>query len=319
MKGIQPTNNRFEKCLTVWVKGRLIFPVVLLLHLAVSPQLHAETTAPNTPLDRLLAAIHLPAETADSIFITESIAVSGCEDYPYHDNGPASGLKRLVSDLKAGLQQGLQCLNGQGPMGQLHPYHQHQAAKLVELLEAPRPKSLQCVKDELFAYAMAASPHQKLSNPSLIERFKQSPRLTILLDTYRIGGLLSRKHDAKTYQVFFKMDEQQITQHLMGKPMRLQGMHRYENLPGLLFHETIHWLGHVHSKIHPDLTFLYETCCFGGSEYIQDSDANAGFQARACNILKDSELWDANQYQQTRLWHHKGYDELKREMRDYYE
>ena len=124
MKGVQSINKQFNKWFTGRVKSSLIFPVVLLLHLAVSQHLHAETTASNTPLDRLLATIHLPVDTAESAFITESIKVSGCRDYPYHDNGPASGLKVLVSDLKAGLQQGLQCMSGQGPMGQLHPYHQ---------------------------------------------------------------------------------------------------------------------------------------------------------------------------------------------------
>jgi hypothetical protein len=320
MKGAQPINNHYEIRVAGWAKKWLIFPVVLLLHLAVSQHLHAEiTTTSDTSLDRLLASINLPDDTTESFFISESIAVSSCRYYPYHDNGATSGVKQLVSDLKAGLQQGLQCLSGQGQMGPLHPYHQRQAAKLIELLETPRLKLLQCVQDELFAYAIAASPQQRLSNQSVRERLKESPRLTILLDTYRIGGLLSQNFNTKAYHEFFKLNEKQITQHLMAKPLRMPGLHRYKNLPGLLFHEIVHWLGHTHSNIHPDLTFLYETCCFGGSEYIQDNNANADFQARACNILKDSELWEANRYQQTRLWHHKGYDQLKLEMRDYYQ
>ena len=318
MKQIQPTNHHSAKWFAGWAKARLMLPGVLLLQLVVSQYLHAETTASGTPLERLLAGIDLPAETAESVFITKSIEVRDCQDYPYHENSPTAGLEHLVSDLKAGLHQGLQCLSGLGRMGRLHPYHQRQAAKLIELLEQPRPKLLQCVKDELFAYAMAASPQQRLSNQPLQKRLDESPSLTILLDTYRIGGLLSQKFNAKTYQEFFKLDEKQVTQHLTGKPLRMQGMHRYENLPGLLFHEVVHWLGHVHSNLHPDLTFLYETCCFGGSEFIQDIDANAGFQARACNILKDAELWETNRDQQARLWHRKGYDELKREMRSYY-
>ena len=78
-------------------------------------------------------------------------------------------------------------------------------------------------------------------------------------------------------------------------------------------------LGHEHTSIYPDLTFLYETCCFGGSEYIEDEHVNADFQARACAILKDDELWPANLYQQMRMWHHKGYDQLKREIREHYD
>jgi len=272
----------------------------------------------DTPLGRLLASIQTPASTDKSVFITDSIQVTGCEDYPYHEINQHAGVKRLVSDLKAGLQHGLQCLSGQAPMGKLHPYHHRQAERLVEVLEDDRPKSLQCVNDKLFAYAMAASPEQKLTDKSLPRQLKGSPRLTILLDTYRIGGLLSQKFDEKTYKEFFKLNKEQIAQQFIGKPLRLESMHRYENLPELLFHEVIHWLGHTHSSIYPDLTFLYDTCCFGGSEYIKDDSINASFQNRACNILKDDELWTAYRYQQMRLWQHKGYDQLKREMRDYY-
>ena len=74
----------------------------------------------------------------------------------------------------------------------------------------------------------------------------------------------------------------------------------------------------MHTNIDPDVTFLYETCCFGGSEYISDDQLNAGVQARACNILKDKELWSANPYKKMHLWQHKDYDQLKREMREYY-
>jgi hypothetical protein len=204
-------------------------------------------------------------------------------------------------------------------MGPLHNYHQRQASRLIELLGDDQPKSLQCVSDRLFAYALAASPRQKLDDPELVDQLRKGPKLTILLDTYRIGGLLSKKFDEKTYQEFFHLNQQQINRHLTGKPLRLKGMHRYENLPGLLFHELIHWLGHVHGNLYPDITFLYETCCFGGSEYIQDDQMNKYYQARACNILRDDELWSANRYQQMRIWHHKEYDQLKREMRDSYD
>ena len=139
-----------------------------------------------------------------------------------------------------------------------------------------------------------------------------------MLDTFRLGGLLSQKFKPETYQLFFKLNQREIIQHLTGPPLRMQGIQRYENLPGLLFHEMIHWLGHVHSNIDPDVTFLYETCCFAGSEYINDEKANAEFQSRACDILKDEELWTAHPYKKMRLWHHKEYDQLKREMRDYY-
>lgn len=307
---------------TKWLAGcgiRLLFNyTTLLLFLLVFNSSSAFAEQNETPLHRLLASIKTPESVDNSVFLTESIQVSGCEDYPYHDIDQHSGIKRLVSDLKAGLQQGLQCLGGQGPMGQLHPYHQHQAEKLIKLLEDDRPKSLQCVNDKLYAYAMAASPEQKLTDKALARRLKESPRLTILLDTYRIGGLLSQKFDVKIYEEFFKLNKEQIAQQLVGKPLRLEGMHRYENLPELLFHEIIHWLGHTHSSINPDLTFLYDTCCFGGSEYIKDDHINAGFQARACNILKDDELWSANHYKQIRLWRFKGYDQLKREIRDHY-
>jgi hypothetical protein len=281
-----------------------------------SPAIEAH---PETPLQRLLDSIQVPAAIDKTVYLTETITVTDCEDYPYHDPAQASGVTGLVSDLKAGLKQGLQCLAGQGPMGPLAAYHSDQASRLIALLEGDQQKSLQCVNDELFAYAMAASPRQRLSDQALTERLHNSPGLTILLDTYRIGGLLSQKFDAGTYQTFFNLNQQQITQHLTGKPLKMQGMHRYRNLPGLLFHEMVHWLGHEHTGLYPDLTFLYETCCFDGSDFIENDAINAGFQVRACHILKDEELWSANPFQQMRLWRHKAYDQLKREMRSAYD
>lgn len=259
-----------------------------------------------------------PIANSDAMRLTDSLQVSGCSDYPYHEAGNNGGEAQLLNDLREGLQQGLMCLLGEGPMGYLHSYHEQQAMNLLQLLNSEQPKSMQCVRDELFAYAMAASPLQKISNPDLQQRLNTSPRLTILLDTFRLGGLLSQKHPAKTYEVFYKLDKEEITEHLTGKPMRLKGVQRYENLPGLLFHETIHWLGHVHTNLNPDLTFLYETCCFGGSEYIKDKPANVRFQARACDILRDDELWTAHPYKRMRLWHHREYDQLKGEMREHY-
>ena len=110
------------------------------------------------------------------------------------------------------------------------------------------------------------------------------------------------------------MDDEQIKQHLTGKPLRLKGVKRYENLPGLLFHEMVHWLGHLHTNLEPDITFLYDTCCFGGSDFVEDKTANQNLQTRACNILKDDELWNANSYKKARLWKYKEYNELKREI-----
>ena len=92
------------------------------------------------------------------------------------------------------------------------------------------------------------------------------------------------------------------------------------DLPALLFHEMVHWLGHEHSAIYPDMAHLYETCCFGGSDYIDDPQQNARFQASACRILKDDDLWSNaySRYRQMRQWHFKDYGRLKIMMRDSY-
>ena len=246
-----------------------------------------------------------------------TVHVSGCDDYPYHINSNQMnyGNPRLLNDLRSGLTQGLMCLTGQDPLiGKLHPYHHQQAYRLMDLISSDKPKSLQCVQDELFAYAIASSPDQKISSEKARIAFDNSPKLTILIDTYRIGGLLSKKLPQESYATFFKLNNEQIEQHLTGKPLRLNGIDRYEDLPGLLFHEMVHWLGHLHTNLQPDITFLYETCCFGGSEFISDKAINQNLQARACKILKDDELWNANNYKRARLWKHREYNELKREI-----
>ena len=277
-----------------------------------------EMSSTHAEILQLVDTFKAPEQSSDSGFISDSLQVSGCDDYPYHNNDQPQGVAQLVKDLQSGLQQGLMCLTGQGPMGKLHPYHETQALRLMFTLQNDQTKSLQCVRDELFAYAMAASSQQRLSDPALVKKIKNSPALTILLDTYRIGGLLSQKFEPDTYKVFFKLDNEEINQHLTGKPLRMKGVKRYENLPALLFHEMIHWLGHTHTNINPDITFLYETCCFGGSEFIDDAQTNQDFQAKACEILKDDELWSAHPYQKMRLWKHKQYDQLKRDIRANY-
>lgn len=259
---------------------------------------------------------------AEPFSALNNLTISGCQDYPYHlqtIEHQVPGIIKLKKDLSEGLQQGLSCLAGTNPrVGQLHRFHQRQGEKLQALLTNEQPKSIQCVKDELFAYAMASSPRQQLASPVLKKRLDNSVDLTILLDTYRIGGLLSTKFKPATYKNFFKMNQQQIDEHLTGKPLRMKGLHRYKNLPALLFHETVHWLGHEHSNITPDVTFLYETCCFGGSEYIEDEKLNSKFQTRACNILRDDELWSSADKLKTKLWKKKGYRKLKTEMRKFY-
>jgi hypothetical protein len=134
---------------------------------------------------------------------------------------------------------------------------------------------------------------------------------------YRIGGLLSRRYDEDTYRSFFNLNEVQFREHLTGSPLYLDNTHRYKNMSALLFHETVHWLEHTHGYIRPDVTTLYDTCCFGGSDFIDDKKLNSEFQAEAeaCNIMRDDELWSANNYQKVRLWHYKSYDRFKGRMR----
>ena len=253
---------------------------------------------------------------AHTSFITHSISVTQCASYPYHGEG--HGVDQLISDLSEGVQQGVACLAGKSRAGQLHEFHENKARQLLAILNSEQPKSLQCVSDELFAYAMAVSPHQQVSSIELRKKISDSPELTIFLDTYRIGGLLSKRFDVKTYQDFFKLNDSQITEHLTSKPLRMKGLHRYKNLPALLFHETVHWLGATHTNLGPDLTFLYETCCFGGSDFIANESVNVGFQTAACNILKDDELWSAQPEQQKKIWKDKGYKNLKTRMRQFY-
>ena len=298
---------------------RLLFGVSFFL---LSNLLHADDTSGlelSQQLDEFLNSLDTRqnnGSTFESTLISDSITVSHCSQYPYHADSP--GVELLVKDLSEGIQKGVACLTGKSEQGMLHVFHQQKARQLLAILNSDQPKSLECVSDELFAYAMAVSPQQHVSSAEIQRKINLSPRLTIFLDTFRIGGLLSKRFDVKTYQEFFKLSKGQITEHLTSKPLRMKGLHRYRNLPGLLFHETIHWLGTTHTNQGPDLTFLYETCCFGGSEYISNASVNAGFQQAACNILKDDDLWSANPEQQKKVWKEKGYRKLKTTMRQFY-
>ena len=202
-------------------------------------------------------------------------------------------------------------------MGKLHPYHEEQGRLLRALLEAPKTKTFLCVADEMYADAAATQKQPLPDSDGLAKILSRVEHPGVVLDVYRVGGLLSRHYSEETYRQFFKLNDTQIKEHLTGHPIQMAGNHRYKNMPALLFHEMVHWLGHSHSYINPDVTFLYETCCFSGSDYIDDPTLNSKYQLQACNILRDDELWSANPYQKTRLWHYKGYDQLKQEMRDH--
>lgn len=267
--------------------------------------------------ERILAAVNQIG--SDSNEADSDIKIIGCNNYPYHQNTSLDeGEANLINDLKAGLAKGLRCLAGQGPQGALHPYHLYQGLKLLRLIENGQTKTFKCVEDQVFAYSVAKGPRGQDTGNSMQDILGPLPPYSVILDTYRIGGFISNKHSEDDYRNFFKLKDNQITELLTGTPLRLKGVHRYQDLPALLFHEMVHWLGHTHSNMYPDVTHLYTTCCFGGSDYIEDEAVNEGFQQQACNILKDDELWSANKYQQMRQWRYKGYDQLKREMRGQY-
>lgn len=258
-------------------------------------------------LEDVLPNLHLKREEGARVHTSTALQFENCGTYPYAE--AAGGEKKLIQDVRDGLKQGLSCLIGKGPAGYLHPYHHRQAYRLMSLLDNEQPKILQCVRDELFAYAVASSPEENGT----------SNAFRIKLDLYRLGGLLSPKFDSETYRSFFKLEDDEIKQMLTGKPLRLQGLHRYRKRSELLFHEMVHWLGHVHENhIRPDVTFLYDMCCFGGSEFIEDAESNKLYQTKACNILKDDELWSANSYKKMRLWRFKDYDQFKLDVRELY-
>lgn len=241
-----------------------------------------------------------------------------CGGYPYEQQRPLAAAHRaMLDDLRTGLTAGLNCLVGKGPMGRLHPYHEYQAHRLLNIFEDPQPKTLRCVADQMFATAVATSPKPLDHQDPLARPLSLVEHPGVLIDTYRLGGLLSRTHDDDTFRSFFRLTDEQIYEHRNGQPIRAPSLHRYENRPALLFHEVVHWLGHEHGAIQPDVTHLYETCCFGGSDYIADADRNREYQHTACNILRDDELWSQSYspYKQMRIWHFKEYGQLKKAMR----
>ena len=273
-------------------------------------------------LDRLLARLDpaLAVSTPGGLALPAAhLQTRGCENYPYNRTSPGAQT-RLIEDLRSGLRRGIACLAGQGPAGRLHPYHEYQAHRLLSVLESKQRKTFRCVADQMFANAVASTKQLPPRDDALYRLLRETPHPAVVLDTFRIGGLLSTRHSPDTYRSFFKLSDKQIREHLTGSPLRLGGNHRYRQLPALLFHEMVHWLGHEHSGVYPDIAHLYETCCFGGSDFIDDAQSNAGFAQRACGILQDAELWaDANSpYRKMRLWRHKGYDQLKLQMREHY-
>jgi hypothetical protein len=277
-------------------------------------------------INKLLASFNtrpdqaLLGKPAHTMVTGPGIRIEHCKNYPYHNQrSPAQGYITLANDIREGLRIGLQAMIGNGPMGELHPYHKKQAVLLLEILESKQQKIFRCVEDKTFAYAVAKPPpelYEQYTNDKVI---KNIPYPGVAIDTYRLSGFLTRKHEPSTYRDFFKLNDQQIAEHLSGNPRRMEPLHRYKNLKALAFHEMIHWLGHAHTNIRPDVVDLYETCFFGGSDFISDADSNREFQQRACSILKDKELWDAGEKRQARLWHKKAYDQLKLDMRKTYD
>lgn len=267
----------------------------------------------------LRAAVAVPTEKARRFSIAKpAIEVHGCATYPYAEPAPAAlAVRQLLDDLADGLDRGLRCLSGVGPMGRLHQYHAYQAHRLLKVFESAQTKRFQCVDDEMFATAVATSPTTLTRDDPLYDQLRTVDHPAVILDTYRLGGLLSRRHDDDTFRNFFHLAENQIQEHRNGQPLRAPNLHRYRDRGALLFHEVVHWLGHQHSAIYPDLTHLYETCCFAGSDYIDDDVTNRSYQQAACDILRDDALWadGHHPYRQMRIWHYKGYDTLKGRMR----
>ncbi len=248
-----------------------------------------------------------------------NIQLEHCGEYPYHEpQAVSTGFHTLITDIKAGLRKGLQCMSGLSENGRLHPFHEEQAKRLMSLIESQEQKTFRCVQDKMLAFAVA-NTRPDLSHYSSIDLvIRDLPYPAVVLDTYRISGFISNAHKPSVYRDFFKLNEEQIARQLAGKPEHIDGLHRYHDRAGLVFHEMLHWLGNEHTNLDPDPVFLYETCCFGGSDFIDNEQTNAAFQRKACAILKDSELWEANKYKQMRLWRYKQYDDLKRAMREKY-
>jgi hypothetical protein len=310
-------------------KSAIQILIIVLTALAVKPYASAaelNDASLTSRIDRLLSSfniqpnIAIQGKPAHSMLTGSGIRIENCKNYPYHNQrSPAQGYIILANDIREGLRIGLQSLAGNGPMGPLHPYHHKQAALLLDILESSKQKVFRCVEDKTFAYAVAKPPPELFKEYDNDKVIRDIPYPGVAIDTYRLSGFLTRKHEPSIYRDFFKLDDHQIAEHLGGNPQRMERLHRYKNLKALVFHEMVHWLGHAHTNMRPDVVDLYEICFFGGSDFISDADSNRKFQQRACSVLQDSELWDADEKQQARLWHKKGYDQLKPDMRKMYD
>lgn len=254
-----------------------------------------------------------------TLTLSQNMVLENCEDYPYMETKAyaSEGYVQMLDHIKTGLNKGLQCLAGMGSSsGKLHDFHRREALKLMEIIESKKRKTLRCVKDEIFAFAVSKGKATKnsISDTSNLDAYLQDlDHPGIVFDLFRIGGYLSQKHDMKTLVEFYGFEEAQASQHLAGR--LLQENHRYGDLAGLHFHEMIHWLGHEHSIIEPDVTFLYDTCCFDGSDFIDNNEVNKKFQKRACDILRDDELWSVSGIDRKNVWQAKNYGQIKIDMK----
>lgn len=307
----------------MWRLAGATGPVMLMLLSVTGPAAAEQSAGFETRLAGLIAALDGVGRGAVSRAAGPvRLLVEDCDAYPYaRSELPTGGRERLLDDAADGLRTGLACLAGSGPAGPLHAYHRAQAERLLTLLTDDSVKTLRCVKDQMFANAVATTPTPPEPGDGLYAQLSQVAHPGIVIDLYRVGGLLSRAFERRTYREFYRMDDDQIDQHLTAHPVRLDGLHRHDRLPALMFHEMVHWLGFTHARDVPDLAQLYETCCFDGSTYVDSATLNAQFGQRACRILQDPALWDrpGDGAAQRRVWRDKGYAQLKLDMRASYD
>ena len=109
----------------------------------------------NTFLTKLDQPIQASPNSNQVSIPSANIQYQGCQNYPYHNTyNAAISHNTLTQDIKQGLTQGLSCLAGHSAAGRLAPYHEQQALKLMSVLESNTVKTIRCVEDEIFAYAV---------------------------------------------------------------------------------------------------------------------------------------------------------------------
>jgi hypothetical protein len=198
------------------------------------------------------ASLSLPSNSPGTFNLriaggSTSFAVSGCEGYSRRNGDYA-----LADDFEGGLQAGVGCMAGTGPMGPLGPRVRMEAARLIAYLSSNQEGELECMEE--------------------VRPKKGCFQLPRMRERCLLGAQASEVSGANAIAITCPDDE--------SPGMKINATTARERDPRerreTLFHEMLHWLGYKHysgARGGVDLPYLLALCCMSAD-------------GRACDLLK---------------------------------